>query len=118
MSNSVEDAIALLDIVEENNLDLTAHSDAVRHLLSRRPGARQTAEFKILCPSVLGEPWKWNQEAEIYWRAEHDQLRYLDSDFQRHKFNGTRRPKFGTSLLEADPGSTAMSTAILSTGHR
>ncbi|KND92247.1 hypothetical protein TOPH_03224 [Tolypocladium ophioglossoides CBS 100239] len=82
----VNDALVLLAAVELNSLDLTSHEEAVRHILARRPEARQSLELKILCPNVLGRPWTWNEAAGVFWRLENDQLQYLDADLQRHKF--------------------------------
>lgn len=82
----LDDATALLEIVEPNSLDLTKHEQAVRHIHKHRPDVRQLMEIKILCPNVLGEPWKWNEFAGVFWRLNADELRYLDADLKRHKF--------------------------------
>lgn len=82
----LDDACALLEVVEMNSLDLTSHEGAVQHILAQRPNARQSLELKIMCPSVLGESWIWNESAGVFWRVEGDQLRYLDAELRRHKF--------------------------------
>ncbi|KAK7432396.1 hypothetical protein QQZ08_000958 [Neonectria magnoliae] len=82
----LDDACALLKAVEMNVVDLTNHEDAVRHIHTVRPEAQEELELKVICPSVLGQPWAWNELAGVYWRFKEDQLRYLDEELQSHRF--------------------------------
>ena len=87
----LDDAGLLLGIVEMSSVDLTSRKEAVQHILNRRPHVRGLLELKIVCPDVIGNAWAWSEGARVYWRTETDQLRYLDSDFERHKFKWDER---------------------------
>ncbi|EGX92211.1 hypothetical protein CCM_06372 [Cordyceps militaris CM01] len=54
-ATDLDDAIALLNLVEDNSIDMTNFEDAVRHIYSSCPEDRQILELKIHCPNVLGE---------------------------------------------------------------
>ncbi|KAM5353595.1 hypothetical protein ACJ41O_000245 [Fusarium nematophilum] len=82
----LDDACALLEAVELNELDLTGREEAVRHIVARRPDHAQLLELKIVCRAVFGEPWTWHESAGVHWRFEGNELRYLDGELRRHGF--------------------------------
>ena len=84
--SDLDDACVLLEAVVPNGLDLTNYEEAVRHFWTARPDFRQSLELKVICPSVLGQPWTWKEDAGVYWRLANDELQYLDVNFQRHTF--------------------------------
>ncbi|KAI6777699.1 antigen [Emericellopsis cladophorae] len=110
----LEDACALVQVVDITSLDLTGHAEAVQHILTKKPDYRQQLELKIICPDVLGRSWTWNESAGVYWRLEGDQLRYMDDEVKRHKFKweataGVRYFKVssGTWYYNGDDGDIA-----------
>lgn len=82
----LDDISILLETVDVNGLDLTDREDAVRHAVAQLPESFELLCLKVVCPGVLGEPWVWNEYAEVYW-ASKEQLQYLDTDLERHNFD-------------------------------
>lgn len=90
----INDANALLEIIAPNTLDLTNHENATRYIYVNYPNLRRMLELKVICRNVLGEPWKWNEAASVFWRMNGGELQYIDADFGRHEFNWDRAAKF------------------------
>jgi hypothetical protein len=84
--SDLADAVTLLGLVDDGSLDLTQQWQAVQHFLSARPGERELLQIKVKCLRVLGDPWVWNEEAQVYFRFENNAPWYLDESLERHKF--------------------------------
>ncbi|KAJ4175192.1 hypothetical protein NW754_005612 [Fusarium falciforme] len=84
--SGLDDVSILLQAVEANSADLTGNEQAVQHLMERRPRVSEMLGLKVICPVVLGDPWTWNDSAEVVWGFKGDKLKYLDADVKRHSF--------------------------------
>ncbi|CAK7268760.1 hypothetical protein SEPCBS119000_003227 [Sporothrix epigloea] len=91
--SDLDDACVLVDVVKVSSVDLTDHVEAVRHIYNKRREKRPQLELKIICPEAFGQPWKWHESAQVYWRTEQAGLRYLDAHLQRHDFSWDDRAK-------------------------
>lgn len=81
----LDDISFLLEAVDLNGLDLTGREDAVRHAVAQLPESFELLCLKVICPDVLGNPWVWDEYAEVYW-AFKENLQYLDENLERHNF--------------------------------
>ncbi|CAK7267516.1 hypothetical protein SEPCBS57363_002629 [Sporothrix epigloea] len=51
----VDDACALLEIVDAGSVNLGDHPEAVQHFLDRRPDKQSLLQLKVVCPEFLGQ---------------------------------------------------------------
>lgn len=81
----IDDAKTLLDAVPPNGLDMSGHKDAVQHMCEMIPESKTELQLRVVCPDVFGQPWTWNDDAQVYWRFE-AQLYYMSVRLREHKF--------------------------------